>query len=311
MDRRIAQKIRYAENNDYTFGCLGHTCPNTFPRKGACLLFMKRINIIILSIVVGLTAGVGIIRKYMHVPPISLTDAQPEATSLETASTTRDILSNVPESNQFKARFVDLQKPDTAALSLRLLGTAVSEEGGSVALIEENGNQRFYRVGDRIQQAFVKKINRNTVVLDINGKEVVLTFDADETKTAGNNDVEEDILPKKLSFTPTQIAAIEKVSRLSKQITFQRNTIDGSPEGVVITKVANDSVFSELGFQEGDILLAVDEAKMMIQDDASEIYEHLLSQEKVTFTYERNGNSHSTVFDKKVLGKFLDSVDND
>ncbi len=90
-----------------------------------------------------------------------------------------------------KAPDKDKVDPDSlkkTTLDLKLWGTVSGSEDQAYAVIEDNQKreQNLYRVGDTIQNATIKAVLREKVVLSVDGKDEILAMqDLDQTSGAG------------------------------------------------------------------------------------------------------------------------------
>jgi len=93
----------------------------------------------------------------------------------------------IVERNIFQAVVVKTEKDDTepvqeelqpTQLKLSLMGTVFGKERDARAIISDDlkRQQDIYQVGDSVQGAMIKEINRGKVVLVVNGKSEVLTL---------------------------------------------------------------------------------------------------------------------------------------
>ncbi|MDL1967204.1 MAG: hypothetical protein LWW97_01315 [Deltaproteobacteria bacterium] len=89
----------------------------------------------------------------------------------------RDLLKTKKKSNKVLKNKINLEALKHTDLKLRLYGTiTANDKQTAYAVIKEQKAkiQRLYRVGDKIQNATVKMILREKVVLNINGRDEIL-----------------------------------------------------------------------------------------------------------------------------------------
>jgi len=89
----------------------------------------------------------------------------------------RDLLKTKKDSNKVLKNKINLEALRHTDLKLRLWGTVTADDKQTVyAVIEEQKakKQSLYRVGDKIQNATVKMIFREKVVLNVNGRDEIL-----------------------------------------------------------------------------------------------------------------------------------------
>ena len=82
---------------------------------------------------------------------------------------------------------VDVEGLQQTSLKLKLWGTVTGDEKEAYAVIEETGKrtQNLYRVGDTVQNATLKMILREKVVLSVSGRDEVLEIDKAAGSPAG------------------------------------------------------------------------------------------------------------------------------
>ncbi len=191
------------------------------------------------------------------------------------------------------------QPMEQTKLQVKLWGTVSSEGIASYAVIEDlkDKKQSLYRINDKIQIATVKQILREKVILNSGGKDEVLEM---VEKTAPN---------KPAVFPPTPIGeasppsdsenirlvrseiqeSINDVNNLMKQARIRPHFTDGKPDGLTITGVRPDSIFTKLGLQSGDVITGVDGKEIQSVDDALRLYQSLKSSPKASVQVRRRG----------------------
>ncbi len=90
-------------------------------------------------------------------------------------------LFNTGQKANTQADTVDIKGLKQTNLKLKLLGTVTGNKNKAYAVIEDlkERKQNLYRVGDSLQNATVKIILREKVVLNINGKDEILGMKAE------------------------------------------------------------------------------------------------------------------------------------
>ncbi|NJL59255.1 MAG: PDZ domain-containing protein [Desulfobacteraceae bacterium] len=198
------------------------------------------------------------------------------------------------------------QPMEQTKLQVRLWGTVFSEGAASYAVIEDlkDKKQSLYRIDDKIQIATVKQILREKVILNSNGKDEVLDME-DKTPPATNKAIfppvpmgeaqppspseSENV---KLSRSDIQ-ESISDMNNLMKQARIRPHFTDGKPDGLTVTGVRPDSIFTKLGLQSGDIITGVDGREIQSVDDALRLYQSLKSSSNVSVQIKRRGEQKS------------------
>ncbi|OQX13128.1 MAG: hypothetical protein BWK80_43080 [Desulfobacteraceae bacterium IS3] len=185
-------------------------------------------------------------------------------------------------------------------LQVRLWGTVAGEGIASYAVIEDlkDKKQSLYHINDEIQKAKVKQILREKVILTLGGKDEVLEMG----EKAGQP-------PNKPIFPPAPVGAVpmlsdnvrlarteieeamNDVNNLMKQARIRPHFTNGKPDGLTLTGVRPDSIFTKLGLQSGDILTGVDGKDIQSVDDALKLYQSLKSSPGVSLQIRRQGET--------------------
>ncbi len=205
----------------------------------------------------------------------------------------------------------DLEDLEPTSLNLTLLGTASGDDQSACAVIEEAGTRKqgLYKVGDGIQDAVVKKILRERVVLRVGEKDEILTMeeptsDADEktrppvhitrqssrqparatTITVRRSDIEE---------------ALEDINQVLTQARIQPHFRDGRADGLSISRIRRGSIFSRMGLRNGDIIQAVNGNALNSPEDVFALYETLKSGTRASVQITRRGRQRSLIYQFK------------
>jgi len=191
---------------------------------------------------------------------------------------------------------LDLETLEPTDLKLKLLGTITGDEKEAYAVIEDTAirDQDLYRVGDTIQNATVKMILREKVVLNVNGKDEILGIE----KVTGSPGLRKPssrpgaTSSQNITVNRSQIdTAVKDVNTLMKQIRIRPHFKNGQPDGFRLTGIRPDSIFYKMGLKSGDIITGVDGKDIESVDDALKFYQSLQSSSKVQLQIKRRGRS--------------------
>ena len=192
---------------------------------------------------------------------------------------------------------LELLKPTT--LQVKLWGTVTSGADASYAIIEDKNkkDQNLYRIGDTIQNATVKEIFREKVVLNVQGKDEVLEIEKLESRGAGvsrpqpgKRGVTRPPSVRRIRLKRSQLEkALKSEEDISKQAKVRPHFTDGRQDGIILTGIKPNSVYRRLGLRNGDILLGIDEADIQSAEDVSAIYQRLSSASELTLKIKRRG----------------------
>jgi len=205
-----------------------------------------------------------------------------------------------------KADIIDLKALKQTKLNLKLWGTVSGENGGSYAVIEETKTrkQALYRIGDTIQNARVKIILREKVVLSVDGRDEVLQMSdknigRNKRVTSGKSE-KRSYLGKGFSSATTRTQrisinrskidnALGNINELMKQVSIQPHFKNGKPDGLILGRVRPKSFYSEMGLSTGDIIIGVDGQDIESVEDALKFYQNLQTASKVEIQIKRRG----------------------
>lgn len=189
---------------------------------------------------------------------------------------------------------LDIESLTPTDLKLKLLGTVTGDEKEAYAVIEDTAvrRQNLYKIGDTIQNATLKMILREKVVLHVNGKDEILGIEkvrearktdrSPERKSASNS--------RNITIKRSQIdTALQDVNTLMKQVRIQPHFQNGKPDGLRLTGVRPNSIFYKMGLKSGDIIIGVDGKNIESVDDALKFYQSLQSASKVQLQLKRRG----------------------
>lgn len=206
----------------------------------------------------------------------------------------------VPVSEPVK---VDIEALEETKLQLKLWGTVTGNGQNDYAVIEDVKKrvQQLYHREDAIQNAIVKEIHREKVVLEVDGGFEVLQMEemqgtagggsrvarrtaTAQTENAGGSD------PKSISLKRERIdAAVNDLGNLMKQVRIRPHFTNGQSDGLTLSGIRSNSIFGEMGFRNGDVIVGVDGKNIASVDDALSLYQNLQSAENVQVQIRRRG----------------------
>ena len=194
---------------------------------------------------------------------------------------------------------VDITELKKTELKLKLWGTVTGQTTETYAVIEDTKlrKQTLYQVDDTVQNAIVKEIHREKVILDVDGTYEVLEME--KIKSASASSARRSASAPRANEPPTQTnitlardkieAAVNNLNTLMKQIRIRPHFKDGKPDGLTISGIRSKSIFSEMGLRNGDVIIGVDGNNIESVDDALKLYESLQSANSVQVQVRRRG----------------------
>jgi len=206
---------------------------------------------------------------------------------------------------------VDVEKLKQTKLKLKLWGTVTGSTEEPFAVIEEKGKrkQNLFRVGDVIQEATIKVILREKVVLTVDGKDEVLEMEKVSTKASRRP------LVKKTTGAPTRpsptvssgegqqkpgeqeitlnrgemASAMQNVNELMRQVRIRPHFKDGKPDGLSFTGIRPNSIFRKMGLRNGDVITNVNEENITNVNDTVELFRQLEEPDGLELKIKRRG----------------------
>lgn len=193
---------------------------------------------------------------------------------------------------------ISLEKMSLAArdLGLALVGTVGADDPRkSVAIVDNrsSGKQELYREGDRVGQVLIKKILRNKVIVDTGGGEMVLTMGHEES--LGTSPAPLEATRSEQPETSANTARLDREeaesalpgpSQFMQQVRIRPHFQEGQTGGFLIYRIDPNSVFAEMGLQNGDLITAVNGEPTATQE-ASDFYDALEESGEVVLEVKR------------------------
>lgn len=188
-------------------------------------------------------------------------------------------LFGITGSRQPADKKVEVEKLQQTKLSLRLWGTATGDSKMPFAVIEEKSKrqQRLFRSGDVVQDAEIKMILREKVVLNVNGRDEILEMEKMKStsrpvktgtqppavlptvrapaipRPSGRPGAEQLIAVKRNDLE----TAFENVDNLVKQVRIRPHFRNGKQDGLSFTGIRPNSIFRKMGLRNGDVVTGV------------------------------------------------------
>ena len=260
--------------------------------------------------------------NYGEIPPA---DVQPSAARpAETVSHPLSHYKDIETRNLFKTKEEekkdDTPPPETdvdqlkeTELKLKLWGTVTGDPDRAYAVIEESKQkkQNLYHIGDTVEDAVVKQILREKIIITFKGKDETLSMENPSKATAKGPDQPSAATPpspfpfpgvgsadgtpgetQRFALERSQInEAVNDVNNLMKQAKIRPHFKDGQPDGLTLSRIQRDSIFTKLGLRSGDIITGVDGQKIQSVDDALKFYNSLKSASNVSIEIKRRGKT--------------------
>jgi general secretion pathway protein C len=179
------------------------------------------------------------------------------------------------------------EKPGLSSLNLKLLGTVVNEKGSSWAIILDldRDRQDMVSVGSVVAGARVVSIEKDRVVLNVNGKEEILQLGVEGTRSATARTDQ----GAKESATSTYVldreVVRENLDNLPALLTQARAELyfkEGKAEGFQLSQIQKGSILKSVGFQDGDVIRSVNGQEIRSLEDAIALYQEFGDSDSFT-----------------------------
>ena len=197
-------------------------------------------------------------------------------------------------------------------LKLKLWGTVTGQNEGDYAVIEDAKarEQNLYRAGDTIQNAVVKLILREKVVLKVGANDEILAMEENigqgRRSPAARRDVRSpsspspaarlpvSSYPRKIRLQADQVEkAMENLGELMEQATLRPHIEDGQSAGISITGIKPNAIFRKMRLRNGDIITGVNGDAIESVEDAVKVVEQLSSGSDIQLQIKRRGREQS------------------
>ena len=231
--------------------------------------------------------------------------------SFYSAISSRDIFKSKKEDNkdEKKEASLDVERLKETELKLKLWGTVTGDREKAYAVIGESQmgkDHDLYRIDDTIKNtsAVVKMILREKVVLSINDEDQVLVME--EAKSPKKESpgrpvpfgaglsVEKDGESQSITLERSMIdESLQNINDLMGQIRVRPHFTNGEADGLALSSIRRNSIFSEMGLRNGDVITGVDGNPIQSVDDALRFYESISSASSLNLQVKRRGKMHS------------------
>ena len=188
----------------------------------------------------------------------------------------------------------EVETLEPTSLRIALLGTVTGDEQNAFAVIEETGKRKqgLYKVGDSIQNATVKMILREKVVLRVGTKDEILTMEESAASRREKGRETPQAAKKGSTITVNRKdleSSLKNINKLLSQVRIRPHFTDGKSDGLSVSRIKANSVFSKLGLKNGDIVQNINGKPINSPDDVLELYEKLKSGSRVSVEVTRKG----------------------
>jgi general secretion pathway protein C len=208
---------------------------------------------------------------------------------------------------------LQLDKLEETKLNLKLWGTVAGTSRRAYAVIEdtETRRQSLYHPGDTIQNATIKMVLRQKVVLTVEGRDEILAMQAPGQKSgpaggrvgrvsgaspsmARTPRLPVSARPREIAVKSEHIAeAMANIGDLINQATFRPHIENGQPAGISITRIKPNAIFRRLRLRNGDIITGVNGSPIESVEDAVQVFETISDSPSIQLDIKRRGREQT------------------
>jgi general secretion pathway protein C len=217
----------------------------------------------------------------------------------------RNLFNTTQQKTAPQPKMVDIENLKQTDLKLKLWGTVTRKDGVAYAVIEDTKTreQNLYRTGDSIQNAIVKVILREKIILTVDERDEILTMEeavsSKSSLRAGKNNTRSPKLPvssysRKITLNRERMeSAMENLGQLMDQATIRPHIEEGSPAGISITGIKPNAIFRSMRLRNGDIITGVNGRPLESVEDAITIFEDLTTSSEIKIDIKRRGRKQT------------------
>lgn len=219
----------------------------------------------------------------------------------------RNIFNAGSEKIASPAKSVDIENLKQTDLKLKLWGTVTGQDGRAYAVIEDTKTreQNLYHAGDSIQDAVLKIILREKVVLNVDDRDEILAMEelsgrrggagtSSGTDRTSARKLPVSRYPRKINLKSDQIKnAMENLGQLMEQANLRPHIQNGQPAGISITGIKPNAIFRKMRLRNGDVITAVNGNSIGSVEDAVRIFEELSSGSNIQLQIKRRGREQT------------------
>lgn len=196
-----------------------------------------------------------------------------------------------------------------SSLNYKLIGTVVGPPADSFAIIDtgDKKKQMLYRLGEKIGDVEIIRIQRNRVILNNAGREEMLEVKFDEvalairdarrTDAAGSRGIRK-VSANKFILDREEVERLSgDVSRFMTQVRVVPNLVKGKPSGYKLLNIKKGSLVESIGLENGDIVKEINGKSINKPEEAFLAYQQLKDGGGFTIEIERKGKAETIYYE--------------
>jgi general secretion pathway protein C len=198
-----------------------------------------------------------------------------------------------------------------ASLRLKLVGTVIDgngNEGANIAFIEDlqAKAQNMYREGDQVKNVTVRRILRNSVVINTGQRDEVLTMELDPKASRSRPSAPGPTRPagrtpgaaESRSIDRESVeSSLEDLTQLMQDAQIDTYIEDGKPSGFRFSNIKPESFYSRLGLRDKDIILKINGQDFSDPSQFLSLKDDISGAEGVVLTIMRDDSEQVLQFD--------------
>lgn len=179
-----------------------------------------------------------------------------------------------------------------------LLGTIIGSDGTKLAIIEnrKKNAQQLMREGDALEEATIKRILRNNVIINDGTEDAALSIDY-KIRSRIQNQTTESAGPEGGAQAQRTIGVdrqtisekIANIPQLMQNVRIQPYLQNGEAVGMQVSRIKDGSLFDSLQLRNGDVLLGTESTPLNSPQQFMELSQSLQSRDAVNLRIRRQG----------------------
>lgn len=199
-------------------------------------------------------------------------------------------------------------------LGLKLVGTVFSGvPAENLAFIEDLSarKQDAYREGDRVKQVLVKRILRQSVVINTGTRDEMLTMEEPEEgqAKAGAPGPTARYQPSRPPASPPPTSSsttlprqevessLSDLNQLMQQVRIRPYLEANKPSGFLVSDIKPGSIFSKMGLRNGDVIQKINDQNITSPEQAIELYQGLMEGGEIALEIKRGQKSEKIQYE--------------
>lgn len=202
-------------------------------------------------------------------------------------------------SRQLNSLAIDSAKAAPVVMPV-VIGTIAGPKGlGYAIFADKAGKQDIFKVGDDVFGAGVlKRVEKDKVVISSSGRSVDVLFTdlsaiepaSNERKAMSGSGASETAGGAGYTINKERLlASLDNPKQIMTDARFLPNMVEGSQQGFVIKEVKNDGIYQNLGLQNNDVVMRINEFNISSPEAALQAMNALRGMDSINLDVIRNG----------------------